>query len=271
MPHASIDDREIHYRRRGEGPPLLLVQGMSGNHLAWGEPFPGALEGDFELIAYDHRGIGRSGRVSDPFTLVDLAEDAMALLDELGIVRAHVMGVSMGGMVAQEIALRHAERVDRLVLGCTYAGGPGSSLTSPEAGQRLLEAMTSGDRERALRVGYELNLSERFRADEGRYATFHGMATTLPAALEVLMLQMQAIVAHDTSARLREISAPTLVIHGTEDEMLAASNGEIVARLIPGARLELLEGVGHMFWWEEPERSAALVRDHVLAGTPAQA
>ena len=90
------------------------------------------------------------------------------------------------------------------------------------------------------------------------------MATALPVAVPVIMLQMQAVMGHDTSARLGAIEAPTLVVHGTEDRMLPVANGELIARLIPHARLELLEGVGHMFWWEQPERSAALVRAHVL-------
>ena len=92
------------------------------------------------------------------------------------------------------------------------------------------------------------------------------MATAAPVAVPVIMLQMQAVMGHDTSARLASIAAPTLVVHGTEDRMLPVVNGEFIARAIPRARLELLEGVGHMFWWEQPERSAALVRAHVLGG-----
>jgi pimeloyl-ACP methyl ester carboxylesterase len=92
------------------------------------------------------------------------------------------------------------------------------------------------------------------------------MASAVPVAVPVIMLQMRAVMDHDTSVRLGSIGAPTLVIHGTADRMLPVVNGELIARAIPGARLELLEGVGHMFWWEQPERSAALVRSHVLGG-----
>jgi pimeloyl-ACP methyl ester carboxylesterase len=130
--------------------------------------------------------------------------------------------------------------------------------------------MLSGDRDRALRTAWRVNTSERFRADESRYEAFREMADALPVAVEVIMLQMQAIGGHDTSARLREIAEPTLVIHGTDDRMLDASNGELIARLIPGAQLELLADVGHMFWWEEPERSAQLVAVHALADRVAQ-
>jgi 3-oxoadipate enol-lactonase len=101
-------------------------------------------------------------------------------------------------------------------------------------------------------------------ADEAHWAPFRAMATALPVAVPVIMLQMQAVMGHDTSARLGSIEAPTLVVHGTEDQMLPVVNGELIALRIPHARLELLDGVGHMFWWEEPERSAALVRSHVV-------
>jgi pimeloyl-ACP methyl ester carboxylesterase len=256
----------LHHLVEGEGEPLLLIQGMSGTHVSWGEPFLGALHArGLQTIRYDHRGTGRSGRVAAPFTIVELAEDAAGLLDELGLPSAHVLGISMGGMVAQELALRTPQRVRTLALGCTYCGGPEGRLTDEPIAQRLAESLRSGDRERALAVAYELNLSERFRAHEERFASFHEMATTLPVAVEVIMLQMQAIFGHDTSARVHEIRASTLVIHGTEDQMLPVGNGELIARLIPGARLELLEGVGHMFWWEEPERSAELVAEHASA------
>ena len=105
MATATIHGHEIHYVQRGDGEPLLLIQGMSGNHLHWGEPFMEELARDVAVTAYDHRGIGRSGRVEEPFTLVDLAEDAVALLDALGLESAHVLGISMGGMIAQEVAL----------------------------------------------------------------------------------------------------------------------------------------------------------------------
>jgi pimeloyl-ACP methyl ester carboxylesterase len=266
MSHLTIGGRRLFHQRRGAGEPLLLIMGMSGTHLSWGGPFLDALRRDFEIVVYDHRGMGRSARTEPPFTIVDLAEDAVALLDELGWDTAHVMGISMGGMVAQELALRHPERVRTLTLGCTYAGGPGATLTSQDVGLRLFESMQSGDRERALRVGWEVNVSRRFAADEEQFAEFRRRALEVPANVPTIMAQMQAIMPHDTSARLGEIRAPTLVIHGTEDEMLSYRNGEAIAGAIPNARLEILDGVGHLFFWEEPERSAELVRSHALAG-----
>jgi pimeloyl-ACP methyl ester carboxylesterase len=265
MPHTTIDGRELFYERRGEGEPLLLIQGMSGTHLAWGDPFLEQLDDDFDLVFYDHRGIGRSAPVADAFTIVDLARDAVALLDALGIESAHVLGISMGGMVAQELALSDPQRVRTLTLGCTYAGGAEGRLTDQVVAARLGRALASGDRDEAIRAMYGVNVSSAFAADAANLGEFVAMAKALPAALPVVMLQMQAITAHDTSARLAQIEAPTLVIHGDEDQMLPVANGRAIAAAIPGARLEILEGVGHMFWWEQPQRSAELIRRHALA------
>jgi 3-oxoadipate enol-lactonase len=123
--------------------------------------------------------------------------------------------------------------------------------------------MQSGDRARALRTGYEVNVSRAYAAEEANWPAFERMATALPVAVPVIMLQVQAIGGHGTSARLADIGVPTLVIHGDEDQMLPVANGRLIADRIPGARLEVLEGVGHMFWWEQPERSAALIADFV--------
>lgn len=262
MPLASVAGNELHYRQRGEGEPLLLIMGMSGSHLHWGEPFLNALDQHLSTTSFDHRGIGSSTRLSGAISIVDMAEDAVALLDVLGLESAHIMGISMGGMIAQEVALRHPSRVRTLTLGCTYAGGEGSALSGADVMHRLGEAMLSGDRERAIRTGWEVNVSEEWAADEEHFQPFHDIAQRLPVALEVIQAQMAAIGEHDTSERLAEISAPTLVIHGTADQMLPASNATMLATRIPGSRLELLEGVGHLFFWERPELSARLVTEH---------
>lgn len=254
----------LHHVRRGAGERLLLVQGLSGTHAAWGEPFLEALARDFDVVAYDHRGVGKSPRVEAPFTIADLADDAAGLLDDLGWQDAHVLGISMGGMVAQEIALRHPSRVRTLVLGCTYPGPPEGRLTHPDVIRRLGEALASGDRERSIRTGYEVNLSPSYRADETRWPAFREMVLTVPVAVGVILMQMEAARGHDAAARLGAIAAPTLVVHGTADEMLAVENGRAIASLVPGSRLVEMEGVGHLFWWERPEESAALVRAHAL-------
>src|SRR5438067_13419103 len=112
---ASSGDVQLDYDRSGSGPPLLLIMGMSGTALHWGEPFLGALRRDFEVIVYDHRGVGASSRLEGPLTIVQMAQDAAGLLDALGIEAAHVMGISMGGMIAQELALARGELVRTLL------------------------------------------------------------------------------------------------------------------------------------------------------------
>jgi pimeloyl-ACP methyl ester carboxylesterase len=237
---------------------------MSGTHLAWGEPFLSRLEADFDCVVFDNRGIGNSAEVSEPFTIADLAADAVAVMDAAGLETAHVLGISMGGMTAQELALAAPERLRTLTLGCTYPGGPGSSLIDPEDAGPLLEAFGSGDPDRIFKAAYEVNLSPGFRAEESHYADFTAMAGALPARQATVQLQIQAISGHDVQSRLAAIAAPTLVIHGTEDKMIPVANGQLIASLIPDARLEILDGVGHMFWWEEPQRSAELIRAHAL-------
>lgn len=262
MALATAGDIELSFDRRGDGPPLLLIMGMSGTKHHWGETLLEELRCDFDTIVYDHRDTGESTKTGEPFTIAQLAEDAAGLLHALEVDSAHVMGISMGGMVAQELALANPELVCALTLGCTYCGGEGSALTSEEVMRRLMQGMSSGDRERAIRTGWEANVSPRFGADEEAYAKFleNGLRYAVP--VPVIMGQMRAIAGHDTSARLPGLQAPTLVVHGTLDQMLPVQNGHMIAELIPGSRLEVFEGVGHLFFWEEPRRSAELVREH---------
>ncbi len=175
----------------------------------------------------------------------------------------------MGGMVAQELALAAPERVLTLTLGATYCGGPAAQFTEDRVVNDVAMAILSGDEERKIRTGWAFNVSPAFASAEANFERFTQVAVAYPVPLEMVMAQVQAIIAHDTSARLGEIAAPTLVVHGTADQMLVSANGELVASLIPGARLELLDGVGHLFFWEQPERVAQLVAEHAAAARAA--
>jgi pimeloyl-ACP methyl ester carboxylesterase len=265
MPSVDASGTELYYERAGEGEPLLLIQGMSATHMAWGQPFREALEPSFETIVFDNRGMGRSGEAQLPFEIRDLAGDVAGLLDALELETAHVVGISMGGMIAQELALAHPERIRTLTIGASYCGGPEGTLMTPEDLQMLGTAYASGDREQVFRAMWEINLSPNFRSEDARFAAFAEMGSALPAPQPVVLQQMRACGAHDTHDRLPQIDLPTLVIHGDADRLLGYPNGRQIASLIPGARLETLEGVGHMFWWEQPERSAELIREHALA------
>lgn len=265
MTLIKVGDIELDYERGGSGEPLLAIMGMSGTALHWGEAFLTPLREQFDVIAYDHRGVGASSRLDGPISIADMAGDAAGLLDALGIDSAHILGISMGGMIAQELALARPDLLRTLTIGCSYCGGPGSALMSPDVLAELSGAMLSGDRERAVRAGWEANISPARRDDEELYARFLAVAARRAVSVPVIMAQMQAAAAHDTSARLGEIRAPTLVIHGTEDRMLPVQNGSLIASLIPGARLEILDGVGHLFFWECPEQSARMIGEHALS------
>ena len=265
MPTIDIAGNELYYERRGSGEPMLLIQGLGGNSLHWGEDFLGGLQDTFELILFDNRGAGRSGPLEGELTIADLAQDALGLLDALEIESAHVVGISMGGMVAQELVLGAPERVRTLTLGCTFPGGREAKMTDMEVVGMLAEAVLSGDDERTLRAGYEVMIAAEYGKQEGAYELYSELAGQYRAPIPVLMAQLSAIMGHDTSGRLGDVKVPTLVLHGTEDRLMEVENGELIARLIPGARLELLEGSGHMFFWEQPERSARLVREHAAS------
>lgn len=245
----------------GKGEPLLLIQGMSGHGGMWGDAFLEPLTREYEVVSYDHRGVGASSRAEGPFSIADLADDAAALLDVLGRDSAHVLGISMGGMVAQELALRSPERVRSLVLGCTTAGGP-DAFGAPGPG-RLMKAIASGDAQRATQVAFEVNASPEFAARPGELDRFRAVSMSRRVPAAVIGLQSAAAMGHDTRARLGQVAAPTVVVHGDVDEMISPSEGAKLADGIPGARLEPWPGVGHLFWWERPQEAAVLVLEHL--------
>ena len=208
MPLARVGEIELSYERSGSGPSLLVIMGMSGTFDHWDAGFLEDLRRDFDVIVYDHRGVGSSTRLEQgQLTIAQLAEDAAGLLAALQVDSAHVLGISMGGMVAQELALAHPERIDTLTLGCTYCGGEGSALAAEEVMRRLAEGMSSGDRERAIRAAWEANVSPAFAANDEAYARFLGIGLRRAVPVVVIMAQMRAIAAHDTSTRLPQLRA----------------------------------------------------------------
>ena len=178
---VDLGGRVLSYTRRGSGEPLLLIMGMAGHAGLWREDFLAGLAEEFEVLTYDHRGIGESTDVDGPFSIGDLAEDAAALLDAVGWDSAHVFGISMGGMVAQELVLTHPQRVRRLVLGCTYCGGPRTNPMAPGP-MRMMAAMNSGNVEQSLRAGFEANLSPNWTADDAHWTDFQQLALAAPGA-----------------------------------------------------------------------------------------
>lgn len=270
MPYAQHDSHQLFYERRGSGEPLLLIQGMAGHHQLWTDGFLTALAGDLEVVAFDHRGIGTSTDVPGPFSIADLADDAVSVMDGLGWSSAHVMGISMGGMVAQEVALHHPDRVRRLILGCTYAGGPGTSLGAPGP-MEMFVAMQTGNVDHAIRAAYLANLSATYTADETHFEPFKAASLAVRVPMETVARQFQAAAGHNTYSRLPTLDAATLVLHGTADRMIEYGNGLNVANLIPGARLHSFDDVGHLFWWERTVQTAELTIEHCLGQAPSGA
>jgi len=165
----------------------------------------------------------------------------------------------MGGMTAQELALRHPEHVRTLALGCTTAGGAAMTPPSMDDLQLLFEAQQSGDRMKALRAAYEINMSSRLRDDEAVYVRFAELAAMAPVPTSVILTQLQAIGSHDTIDRLGEIRVPTAVLHGTEDRMLPYPNAQPIADAIKDAELHTFDGAGHLFFWDDGARTARIV------------
>lgn len=248
--------------RQGTGRPLLLIQGMSGTHDHWGDHLVELLAADHALVGVNHRGVYRTAIPEAGYTIADLADDQAAALDVLGIDEPiDVFGISMGGMTALHLALRHPEKVRTLALGCTTAGGALMTFPSQEDIQNLFAAQQSGDVEQALRAGYEVNLSEPYWSDAATYARFKELTALAPVPVQTILGQAQAIASHDLGTQLAEITMPTAVLHGTADRMLPYPNAIALHDGIPGATLDTFEGAGHLFFWEDAARTASILAD----------
>ena len=264
MPTVQIGDHELYYERRGAGDPVLLIMGVGATSDYWGETFRAGLAARFTVLSYDHRGIGRSGRISADFTVADLADDAAGLVRELGLAPAHVVGFSLGGMVAQELAIRHPECVSRLVLAGTSAGGGDRPSLSPDTVRRLNEAMVSGDPATAIQAGLEANISADRSASAELRAAWVRLVSRARMPLRTVQRQLDAAQRHDATSRLGAISAPVLVAHGSDDRMIDPAHADTLAAALGGAPVVRVRGAGHMFFWEAPEPAAELIAGWLL-------
>lgn len=240
----------------GEAPPVLLVMGLGMNATGWWRTIP--VLSEFRVIAFDNRGVGRSDRPPGPYTVAQMADDAVSVLDEAGVDAAHVYGISLGGMIAQEVALRHPERVRALVLGATTRGGDAHVPPSDDivAFLRLRAQMTA---EHAVWASVPINYARRTRVDAAqRIAEDIERRLRFPIESEYYSAQLAAANAHD--ARVGEIRAPTLVVHGEEDVLIPPVNGERLAEAIPGAELSLWPGTAHLYFTDEPEVDRSVAR-----------
>jgi pimeloyl-ACP methyl ester carboxylesterase len=268
MPHAAINGIRINYNAVGEGEPLLLIMGYGMPGDAWLGSLP-FLQG-FRAIYYDNRGTGQSDAPEGQYTIEQMAEDASGLLDHLGIPAAYVYGVSMGGMIAQELVLRHPKKVRALVLGCTTCGGAAAKLPEPAVVESLVsvvQSMSAGDT--AVWVDGQLPLlftPEWIAANPGIRDVFLMMAPMLPPTPpETAQRAMAGIFAWSSHDRLPHITTPTFVIHGDRDVLIPVENAHLIASRIPQARLHIVPGAGHGYPAQDPVGVHQLVTDFLRA------
>lgn len=250
MPFADLASCRLYYEVAGEGPPLLLVMGLGTPSVGWHFQVP-AFRERYRVIAFDNRGSGRSACPPGPYDTGAMADDAVALLDALGVGRAHVCGISMGGMIAQEIAVRHPGHAGALVLASTYAAWPRDIEGILAGGEGLL---ASGDPLAMHRFLMELAFTPDFIvANAALLLQLFAEAMPEGPNMRGLIAQIAAVVSHDARAALGNVTAPTLVITGTEDRLIPPACSREIARLVPGARLETIEGGSHAVNFERPE------------------
>jgi len=269
MPIISVRDIQIYYEIHGTGPPLLSISGTGGDLRRSPNIFEMPIARHFKILAYDQRGLGQTSRPDIPYSIADYADDADGLLSAIGWDSCPVIGISFGGMVAQEFALRYTHRVERLVLACTSSGGAGG------ASYPLHQLVHLSLEERARRM---VILSDTRRDAEWRGENPYQFEELVEQTVEGLRVgldeqgrqaglsrQFEARAGHDTYDRLVDLHMPVYICGGRYDSIAAPANLEAMKKQIPGARLELFEG-GHLFFIQDPrafKRITAFLRDEL--------
>ena len=269
MPKAFVNGVSINYRVDGQGEPLLLIMGLAGSMQSWIFQ-KHVFRKHFRVIAFDNRGVGRSDKPIGPYSMRMMADDTVGLMDHLGIEKTHILGVSMGGMIAQEIAINYPDRVKKLVLGCTFAredetGGhtshyfKGLGVESDCTDDELRKVSTK----MVLTTDFSLAFNNRlYRMIVSRLTWVY--AILLPT--NGVHAQFVAIVDHDTLDRLHRIEAPTLIITGTQDRIIKHSSTEVIANRITNAKLVKLDGGPHAFFVTMKSRFNREVLDFLKDG-----
>jgi 3-oxoadipate enol-lactonase len=235
---------KIAWERHGEGEPVLLIHGLGYARWGW-EPVVEPLARSFDTILFDNRGVGESDAPPGPYTAAEMAADAVQVLAEAAVARAHVVGTSLGGMIAQELALAYPERVEKLVLACTTPGGP-QAFPMPQRTVELMQARATLREyvQNALEPDPRPELVDRILVHRERTAQ----------RFEPWAAQAAAGATFDAHDRLGSLTAPALVQHGDGDVVVDPRNADLLAAAIPGARSSIYAGCGHLFMWQEPGR-----------------
>ena len=260
--YVRSGDLRIAYEVRGPAvsrrPVLLLIQGLGLDRAGWG-PALGRLQRRFRLVLVDNRGSGRSA-ASGSFSVADMAGDALAVLDDAGIGTAHVLGASLGGMIAQELAVRHPDRIGRLILACTTPGWP-FAYPMPLPSVRLIAAGRRLPPAEVVRRNVENALSAATVADRPTLVQriIDGQRSLSEPDPDAWQAQAAAGGRYAGSLRQRRIRARTLILHGTADRVVDPRNARLLAARIQHAELVTFPGLGHLFFWEDPDGFAATV------------
>ncbi len=252
---------ELYYEVMGNGKPLVMIMGLTANSKWWPPQLLDALAEQFKVIIFDNRGAGRSSRSDDPFNMMTMADDTIGLMDALGVDNAHLLGVSMGGMIAQEIALNYPQRVDKLVL-CATAPGGAKTVLKPEVIANMVQSnqLPLEDREKFI---VDVLFTEDFVTENADLVEeYCERLREYPMDPPYIMRQTEAVVGFDSFHRLGDIKASTLVIGGSEDKLLPPENSRLIAENITGAKLIILEGMGHAVM-AEPDNFVLLILGHL--------
>jgi 3-oxoadipate enol-lactonase len=248
MPNIKVGDIDIHYQIQGSGQPLLMIMGLSFSLLDWGTELPALLAPHYQLILLDNRDAGQTSQSPRNYTIQDMADDTAGLLAALNIPKAHIFGVSMGGAITQEFALRHPSKVDKLILGCTFAGGTCSQFGD-------FSPLLNGKVEDLLFTPTYIKTNEKLIKDH------LAKAQPLHSKGEALQRQLKAIGTHNTCDTLSKISAPTLIITGDSDTAIPSSNSDFLVQEIPNAKLETILDAAHGFTFSHAAKTAQLIHD----------
>ncbi|HUP85783.1 MAG TPA: alpha/beta fold hydrolase [Acidimicrobiales bacterium] len=256
MPVVDRGDVRIWWEAEGEGEPILLIMGLGYSSDMWWRLLP-ELTRSYRTIRFDNRGVGRTGVPAGPYPLTTMADDALAVLDAAGEASAHVLGVSMGGFIAQEVALRAPERLRSLILGCTATGGAEMVPAEPAA-MEMAAARASLPPEEAAEVAIPFVYAKgtpRSVIDED-----FAVRMQVPTTPEGYANQLRGVQAWTGgAARLRAIAVPTLILQGNEDRLVNPANAPVLAAAIEGAQMEVLEGASHIFFSDQPAASAKAI------------
>lgn len=260
MPFVENQGAKLYWDEQGQGEPVLLIMGLGYPSALWHRTRP-VLSQRFRTLALDNRGVGLSDVPPGPYSISTMASDAAAVLDAAGISSAHVFGISMGGMVAQEFALRNPARTLSLILGCTSAGGPSAVRAERKVADILMVRGMTLEQAREAILPYiydEGTPREKIEED------LHLRRTCFPS-IEGYTAQLQAILAWEGYSRIAEITAPTLVIHGKSDALVPPGNGQLIAHRIPGARLVLLDHASHLFLTDQTQWANKAILEFLLS------